>query len=608
MELFLSGEDFEGTFMDFYPEKTPTTLDAHLVDIEMDSELRLPMARRVNILAYKALWLSELGRTDDALRTVEEAERGLTTQLMTPWERASALRDVVQGKLNVLVDGKRTQEALAYAAIVDPGPEGDPMLRYAVTGALARLYDTAGRVAESLACSAEALTVGLAIAQTAGGQATHLINRSELLARQGDLDDAVRDAIEGCRVVDSLRARSERDEAVRPYLLYYAEGVQARVCLERGDTLHALGHAHRGVTRMVGLAAKRPVREALGQVADMYRLLGLADDARRFAHRAIELLAQDPGDVAWWTRWLGAHDADERQIDAAITNYESALSLYGVAAQAERGPHRRASWLRDAAAVLYDDLAPLTDPPTAARHFSAAADLLTLASLAATEAASPEQHALTQQSRASLAAARKQWDIAETELLAFYTWAEANWGPYKRADVLLDLARMARERGDLPRAATYAERAQREVAIDPPEYYNRFTAIAAARELARIRKAQGDLTAAHAALGSALAITEGDKLRLREREVRIDLAELPPLPGARDARLEHAQRARTIAQDAAFPVDEAEAMLVLAELHLDAGGARRARALFDQSVWIVDRIGPAALRERAARVRAKLEG
>lgn len=167
---------------------------------------------------------------------------------------------------------------------------------------------------------------------------------------------------------------------------------------------------------------------------------------------------------------------------------------------------------------------------------------------------------------------------------------------------------MARERGDLPRAATYAERAQREVAIDPPEYYNRFTAIAAARELARIRKAQGDLTAAHAALGSALAITEGDKLRLREREVRIDLAELPPLPGARDARLEHAQRARTIAQDAAFPVDEAEAMLVLAELHLDAGGARRARALFDQSVWIVDRIGPAALRERAARVRAKLEG
>jgi hypothetical protein len=53
-------------------------------------------------------------------------------------------------------------------------------------------------------------------------------------------------------------------------------------------------------------------------------------------------------------------------------------------------------------------------------------------------------------------------------------------------------------------------------------------------------------------------------------------------------------------------VDEAEAMLVLAELHLEAGQSRRARSLFDQADWIVERIGPAAVRERAARVRARL--
>jgi hypothetical protein len=90
--------------------------------------------------------------------------------------------------------------------------------------------------------------------------------------------------------------------------------------------------------------------------------------------------------------------------------------------------------------------------------------------------------------------------------------------------------------------------------------------------------------------------------------VRLDLAELPPPPGGPDRRIEHAQRARTIAQDAAFPVDEAEAMLVLAEIHLAAGQARRARALFDQAAWIVDRIGPVAVRERASRLLANLGG
>jgi hypothetical protein len=49
-------------------------------------------------------------------------------------------------------------------------------------------------------------------------------------------------------------------------------------------------------------------------------------------------------------------------------------------------------------------------------------------------------------------------------------------------------------------------------------------------------------------------------------------------------------------------------MLVLAELHLEAGAARRARSLFDQAIWIVDRIGPRAVRERADRLRARLGG
>jgi tetratricopeptide (TPR) repeat protein len=265
-------------------------------------------------------------------------------------------------------------------------------------------------------------------------------------------------------------------------------------------------------------------------------------------------------------------------------------------------------WLRRAASVFCYDLAPLGTASTATCHYDAAQDLLTQATFAAGEADSPEQHALTQQSRAFLAEARKQWDVAETEHLAFLAWAEANWGPHKRGKVLLDLARVSREQGDLQRASDHAERARREVEIDPPEYRNRFTAIAVHRELARIRKAQGDLPLAHAALEAAIAVAQGDGLRLREWEILIDLAKLPPLPGGPDQRIDHAQRARAIAQDAAFPVDEAEATLVLAGIHLQAGQGRRAQALFDQVAWIVDRNGPRALRERAAKLRTELGG
>ena len=350
----------------------------------------------------------------------------------------------------------------------------------------------------------------------------------------------------------------------------------------------------------------RDVSEALDRVASLYLRLGLFGDARLFAHRAMELLGHNPGEIAIWTWWLGARDADEGRMEPAIARYESAVSLYRAAAGAERVPHRRAEWLCEAARVLVKSLAPLVDAPAAVRHFEAAEELLEAAARAADEAASPERRAFTRWGFAHLAMASKQWDRAEVELLAVLTWAESNQGPSRRANGLLDLARAARERGDLPSAAAYAERAQREVDVDPPEYRSRFIGIDAARELARIRKAQGDLPAAHAALDAALAIARGDGLRLREREILLDLAELRPAPGSPDLRLDHAARARTIAQDAAFPVDEAEAMLVLAELHLDAGHARRARALFDQAVWIVDRIGPRPVRERAARVRAKL--
>jgi tetratricopeptide (TPR) repeat protein len=604
--LFLSSKDFEVAPAELEPGDVPKSFETLLRETEEELASSPKPVRRINLLTDKALWLQNLGRADEALQAVEEAEGVLTWQAMSGREQADARARVVLGKLNLLEGTGLTQDALTYATIEEQRPDGDPTLRFVIQASLARAYDGTGRVAESLACFAKALDLvpALPIAPN-GGRGRPLVSRAAVFEQQGAFDAAVRDAIAASEEVERLGKRNEKDNAWRPSVLSAADRVLAKVSLAQGDTLSAMEYAHRGVARTVGLDAKGRVSAALNPVAQAYRGLGLFSDARHLARRAIELLGHSPGEIAGWTRWLGARDADEQRLDVAIVGYESSVWLYRTAAGTEHRPHRRASWLRGAARVLYEDLAPLAD---ATRCFQEAEELLTLAGRAADEAASPEQRALTQWSRASLASAAEQWDRAEAELLAVLAFAEANWGPYKRAEVLLDLARVIRDRGDLARAAEHAERAQRGVAIDPPEYRNRFTAIDAARELGRIRKAQGDLVGAHEALAGALAIAEGDRLRLREREVRLDLAELPPPPGARDQRLEHAQRARAIAQDAAFPVDEAEAMLVLAELHLDAGGARRARTMFEQAVWIVDRIGPPAIRERASRLRTRLDG
>jgi tetratricopeptide (TPR) repeat protein len=512
-------------------------------------------------------------------------------------------------KLILLRATGRSDEALRYAMNLDQDPLSDLILHQLVKGELGRLNMLAGRVVESISYFDDALEP----LATQGDRAANFGVRARLFEQCGALNAAVQAAVTASKEAEQFRKLVEilqpQDEHTKMQLLQLpvlsVDDTQARVCFARGDTLGALTHAHRGVARVLALGVTRIVLSTLGVVAGIYGSLGLLGDARWFAHRASEILENSPGDLAWWTRWLGARDMEEGQIQAAITRYESAVSLYQTAAREEHGAHGRASWLREAAVVLFDDLAPLSD---AAPCCAIAEDLLADAARAADEAASPEQRALTQRSRAALAEARKQWDVAETGFLSFLTWAEANWGPYKRAEVLLDLARVARESGNLPQASVYAERAEHEVALDSPEYRNRYVAIAAARELARIRKAEGDSTRAHAALDAALSIARGDDLRLREREILLDLAELlPPLDGP-DRRIEHAQRARSIAQGAAFPVDEAEAMLVLAELHHDAGDTRRARALFEQAVWIVDRIGPRAVRERASRLRDKLDG
>lgn len=602
--LFLSHEDFDVAMEDLGPGDIPRNIETMLREIEEELASSPPPFRMIRLLTDSAYWFQESERLDKARRALEEAERIFLEQPMSPLERTHARSLIVPRKLDQLTTNDLREEALAYATSVEQDAKADPALLYFLKSSMAGMYDDAGRVAESLACRSDALDlVPLLSRKPVGRGGVSLVRRAGLFEQQGALDAAARDSIAAIDVVERARGQSDRDDQVRPLVLLFADIVLTRVSLARGDTLSSLAHAHQGVARMVGLGAKRRVHDVLKPVADIYLRLGLFDRARLFANRAIELLGHSPGEVAWWTRWLAERDADEQNREAAIARYESAVSLYLAAAGTEKRPHLRASWLRDATSVLYMDLARLADP---AGCFRKAEELLARAMSEADESGSPEQRVLSRRRNASLARAAKQWDRAETELLAVLAFAEANWGPYKRAEVMLDLARVARERGDLTRAAEHAERAQREVTIDPPEYRNRFTAIDAARELARIRKAQGDLAAAHAALEDALTIARGDSLRLREREVLLDLAELPPRPGSPDERLDHAQRARVIAQDAAFPVDEAEAILVLAELHLDAGRTRRAQSMFDQAIWIVDRIGPRAVRERAARVRAKL--
>lgn len=599
--LFLSSADFEIALKDLGSGDVPKSMEMLLQETEEELASLPRPARMVRLLTEKVALLTELGRMDEALHTAEDAERILAERSISEMDRATMRPLIVLRKLSVLRIAERAEAALQYAISTQVGPTDDPLLRHIVNSELGTIYAKFGHVASSLACYSEALTfTPMSGLRPSGGRGADLASRALLFVDQGALDAAMQDAAAATDEVDRLRARSEADAQERPKLLSWVDEALAKVSLARGDTPNALSYSHRSLARVVGLGYKRGVGYSLEPLANAYRHLGLFSEARRFARLAIDLSEHSSGELARWTRWLGARDRDEHNRDAAIARYESAISHY----RAARGSqHQRAAWLREAASVLYEDLARLTDASLCFQH---AEVLLTRAARAADEAASPEQRALTRRSRAALARATKDWDRAEAELRDVLSHAEANWGPYKRAKVLLDLARVLRERGDLARAAEQAEHARREVALDPPEHRNRYTGIDAARELARIRKEQGDPAAAHQALQEALAIAEGDRLRLREREVRLDLAEVP-LPGAMDERIAHAQRARTIAQDAAFPVDEAEAMLVLAELYLEAGSARRAGSLFEQAIWIVDRIGPPAVRERASRVRAKLD-
>jgi tetratricopeptide (TPR) repeat protein len=599
--LFLSREDFAMSLGE--PTEKPQTWESRLQEVRTELMTSTPATRQIRLLTELALHLDQLGRFDEAFTAVEQAKALLVKEGGSTRERAEAAAAVLLRELEVLLVADRTEEAFRIAMQARGVFETDPLTRILVNEQLARMHADAGRIAEAMACRAEAMDTQQSFHfHIWGGQGVLLQIRARLFCHLGALDSATRDASASLEEVEWLADRSQEDRTTCANVHADVDRVRAAVSLLKGDPLNALANAQHGVVRAVDLSAKRQASLSLSQVADAYRQLGLLADARYFTHQATELLEHRPGPIAGVTRWLAASDACEDRVEVAIARYESAVTIYRVAANVERGPHRRGHWLRVAAEVLYRDLAPLAGR---ARCLEAE-KLLVLAAQAADEASSPEQRALTGRSRAFLAEAREQWAEAEAEHLAFLAWAEANWGPYKRAEVLLDLARVARERGDLARAVESAERARREVEMDPPEYRNRFTAIATDREIARIRKEQGDLPAAHAALEHAVAVAQGDGLRLREREVLIDLAELPPAPGRPDQRIEHAQRARAIAQDASFPVDEAEATLVLAGLHLRAGQARRARALFDQVAWIVDRIGSRAVRERAAQLRSEL--
>lgn len=610
--LFLSHDDFDVPLAALVPAEVPKDVEAVLRETEEKLASSPQGASWIRLLNRKAACLNHLGRMDEALHALQDAESVLSKLRLSPRTQADEHAVLVQTKLGLLASAGRTEEAFEEATTLEQDEDCDPLLRYVARSEITSWHIAAGRVREGLTYRADVLAMIPTLrVEIGGGRSWKLAEGARLFASLGALEAAVREAGAASGEIENIRRTQgwdEEDEATRPGVLSSVDYVLAEVGLQRGDTHRALDHAHRRLTREGGFGSVFSISGALDEVADMYHQLGLFGDARRFAHQAITLLEHHPGTIAEWTRKLGILDEREQQMEMAISRYQSALSLYLAAAALERMTHERARWLRLAARTHYDALAPLVDASAAVRHFEAAEELLGQAMREADEAASPEVHAITRWWFATLARRREQWARAEAELLSFLTWAEAHWGPYKRAQVLLDLAEVARERVDLSRAAEYAERARREVDLDPPEWRNRFVAIDAARELARIRKAQGQPDLARASLDAALTLARGDGLRLREREILLDLADLPRPSDGPDPRLDHAQRARSIAQDAAFPVDEAEAMLVLAEIHLDAGHARRARSMFDQASWIVDRIGTRAVRKRAARVRDRLGG
>jgi DNA-binding SARP family transcriptional activator/tetratricopeptide (TPR) repeat protein len=155
------------------------------------------------------------------------------------------------------------------------------------------------------------------------------------------------------------------------------------------------------------------------------------------------------------------------------------------------------------------------------------------------------------------------------------------------ANALSNLAVMRCDQGRLDEALEHAETATHLIA----ELGERYTQAAAIGALARVRYRRGDLDAARELFADVLAVGQSSEGVYPLGNARIGLAELARDAGEYGHALNEAREALDLARRARLPLVEADALTVLAGIHLRAGDAGAAREHGERALEIHTRTG-----------------
>ena len=593
VQFYVSREDFE------VPEEARQKVKGLDDEIrEIDERLQQPWIEfetRLLLLIAKSFRMSEQGRNDEALRLLDEVD----LLHASPEEEGAALDAKIRARAlalrcAVLEALGRSSEArrLAAEAIRDAHQNHDVRLGWYAGSRLAVAFRRAEAYGAALATFREQDRVyeGLFARgwRVHPGKGPMFAHRARVWLEVGALSRAEADADTADHEIEPLG----EEDCFRWVGLSVGESLRADIWHKHGRPIEGLTCAHRSCESAMGAQAWRRIHDTLPMIASVYRRMGLIDEARATADKALRRLRHEgtPLERANMQVWFGDLARDTGDLAEAQQRYALAIETLQVRAT---DPEQAARAAIEEAKVhkKWADIAP---PQAATHHRDEARRLL---EDVLQQPVSIDRHMEAHLALGKLHRACARFDDSAASLATYRDWARADQGPARMARASIELARTSVARGDALGAIDHLAAARADLEREEPLHRSRFVQKEILVVLHEAHVALGDLAAARADLTEALAVVRAEGLRLEELSAIQLLAELVPAPDTVDHRLPAAREAAAIAREVLWPAEEARALAVLASLELSAGHHDEARAAMEEATWIAASVGPPKVRE-----------
>jgi len=302
---FLSHDDIEAS-IDTEVEEVPFAPSIEELLLRVEDALTWTRAQRTQLLAVKAWLLKRLGRTQEALATLD---------LVKPALRAGSdeeqdWRDIM---LKILLEQRRLQEAQVFVergrGNNAPKTRGLEQVRLALEstewrGAFDRL--------DQAVASAYQWDIG-SVERRLGPEcvraAKDLIALGQLAAAERWLDEA-------------MKATHRRASDWWPMVAAHVEELRALVAWERLDAVSALQHQQRRIQVAERIGALDVQVHALERIQEGYAALGLSNDSQAFRERAQQVAARMRSDPK---PSEPSSDTPERPVDTPFARLERAV-------------------------------------------------------------------------------------------------------------------------------------------------------------------------------------------------------------------------------------------------------------------------------------------